>query len=281
MKLRNLLILNLLCIGMTIHAQEAKDRYADLRHYYLGHFEPDSIVYTLGTEVNLREKPSVQGKVVAKLPIATKVIIEKELTDSLTLNGWRAAWCQVRVGNGATAQKGYIWGGFLTGLCFKSQKDKNIWFIAGVSKFNYDKMDMTLQLRAVKNGVELSKIEFKTVGDYGYMIGGQSNGNPNFAGVEESLGIKMIYEACDYAQGEYLLLWDGKKLIYGAEGVSASSAEVFYSTTSILLPTDKGGKKDQLIVRTETAQFNEKKNDFDKPKIENKVFRWQNGKLTN
>jgi hypothetical protein len=274
------LIISLLCLTIALHAQEEDKKYEDLSYSNLSHFEPNATVYTLGADVNLREKASVQGKVIAKLPIATKVTIEKELTDSLTLNGWQSPWYQVKIGTGATIKKGFIWGGFLTGCCFVSKKDKNILFITGVSKFNYDKAEMTLQLRALKNGVELAKIEFKSVGDYGYNIGGKSHGDIGLAGVEEGLGIKMIYEACDYAQGEYILFWDGKKLVYGTEGVSSSSAEVFYSTVKILFPKDKGGKKDCIVVNTETGQFNEKKKDYDKPKIENQVFRWKNGKLS-
>jgi hypothetical protein len=279
MKMHNLLIITLLCFISTLYAQEETGKYAKLTYSNLGRFEPNAIVYTLGADVNLREKASVQGKVIAKLPITTKVTIEKELLDSLTLNGWKSPWYQVRTGAGAAAKKGFIWGGFLTGCCFTAQKDKNILFIAGISKFNYENMDMQLQVRAIKNGVELAKIEFKTVGDYGYSIGGKSHGDIHLTGVEECLGIKMIYEACDYGQGEYILFWDGKKLIYGTDGVSASSAEVFYSTVQILFPKDKGGKKDCIVVNTETGKFNEKKKDYDKPKIENKVFRWQNGKL--
>jgi hypothetical protein len=279
MKMHNLLIISLLCLTVALHAQEEDKRYENLSYTMLSRFEPNATAYTLGADVNLREKASVQGKVIAKVPIATKVTIEKELTDSLTLNGWKSPWYQVKIGTGATIQKGFIWGGFLTGCCFASKKDKNIWFVAGVSKFNYDNAEMTLQLRALKNGVELAKIEFKSVGDYGYNIGGKSHGDIGLTGIEEALGIQMTYEACDYGQGEYILFWDGKKFVYGADGVSASSAEVFYSTVKILFPKDKGGKKDCIVVNTETGQFNEKKKDYDKPKIENKILRWQNGKL--
>jgi hypothetical protein len=279
MKTCYLLIITVLCIASTLHAQE-DTKYNNLSYSNLSGFEADSTAYTLGADVNLREKASVQGKVIAKLPLATKVTIEKELTDSFTLNGWKVPWYQVKTGTGATAKKGFIWGGFLTGCCFTSKKDKNILFIAGVSKFNHEKVDLTIQLRALKNGVELAKIEFKTVGGYGYKIGGKSHGDIGLAGVEEALGIKMIYEACDYGQGEYLLFWDGKKFIYGTDGLSASSAEVFYSTVKILFPKEKGGKKDCIVVNTETGQFNEKKKGYDKPKIENIIFRWQNGKLS-
>jgi hypothetical protein len=279
MKTYYLLIINFLCIASMLHAQEESGKYAGLNYSNLFRFEQDSAAYTLGADVNLREKATVQGKVVAKLPIATKVVIEKELTDSLSLNGFKSPWYQVKTGTGTTAKKGFIWGGFLTRCCFVSKKDKNILFIAGISKFNYEKMDMLIQLRALKNGVELAKIEFKTVGDYGYNIGGKSHGDIGLAGIEECLGIKMIYEACDYGQGEYILFWDGKKFVYGTDGVSASSAEAFYSTVKILFPKEKGGKKDCIVVNTETGQFNEKKKDYDKPKIENKILRWQNGKL--
>jgi hypothetical protein len=280
MKTCYLLIISVLCIASTLHAQDENGKYAKLTYSNLGHFEPDATVYTLGADVNLRDKASVQGKVVAKLPIATKVTIEKELTDSFTLNGWKSPWYQVKMGTGATAKKGFIWGGFLTGCCFASQKDKTILFIAGVAKFNYENADMLIQLRALKNGVELAKIEFKTVGGYGYNIGGKSHGDIGLTGIQEALGIKMTYEACDYGQGEYLLFWDGKKFIYGTDGLSASSAEVFYSTVKILFPKEKGGKKDCIVVNTETGQFNEKKKAYDKPKIENVIFRWQNGKLS-
>ena len=279
MKTYYLLIINLLCIAPTLHAQDEEGKYAKLNYTNLSRLEPNTIVYTLGTDVNLREKATVQGKVIAKLPIATQVTIEKELTDSLTLNGWKSPWYQVKIGTGATTKKGFIWGGFLTGCYFTSKKDKNISFIAGVAKFNADKADMTLQLRALKNGIELSKIEFKSTGDYGYNIGGKSHGDIGLAGVEECLGIKMTYEACDYGQGESILFWDGKKLIYGTDGVSASSAEVFYSTVKILFPKEKGGKKDCIVINTETGHFNEKKKKYDKPKIENEILRWQNGKL--
>ena len=51
--------------------------------------------FVLVSDANLRDKPSTKATAVAQLPIATKVQILEKTKDSLTLNGFRAAWFKV------------------------------------------------------------------------------------------------------------------------------------------------------------------------------------------
>ena len=211
--------------------------------------------YVLVSDANLRENPSTKAATIAQLPIATKVTILERTTDSLTLNGFRAPWFRISA-NGKT---GYLWSGILTTVVKSTEEEvgNDITFLAGLSSYNEKDYKVTLQVRAAKNGKEIAKTEFQCVGDLGYelSITLKSGG---FNKVKQVLSVEMSYGACDYAQGDNLLVFtEGSKLIRLMETVSSSSAGAGYASENYILPYDKGGIGGHVLVTEDSAEMEE------------------------
>ena len=207
--------------------------------------------FVLVSDANLRDKPSTKATAVAQLPIATKVQILEKTKDSLTLNGFRAAWFKVSA-NGKT---GYLWSGILTtvGIINPYENNENITYVAGISSYNEKENKLTLQVRAAKNGKEIAKIDFPSVGDLGYQLSLGLQGS-NFSKVKEVLSVKMIFGACDYPQGDNLVIFtEGGKLVRLMEVSSASSAGAGYSSENYILPNNKGGINGHVLVIEDSA----------------------------
>ena len=211
--------------------------------------------YVLVSDANLREKPSTKAATIAQLPIATKVMILERTRDSLTLNGFRAPWFRIST-NGKT---GYLWSGILTTVVKTTEEEvgNDITFLAGMSSYNEKDYKVTLQVRAAKNGKEIAKTEFQSVGDLGYelSITLKSGG---FERVKQVLSVEMTFGACDYAQGDNLVFFtEGGKLVRLIETVSSSSAGAGYGSENYILPYDKGGIGGHVLVTEDTAEMEE------------------------
>ena len=239
--------------------------------------------FVLVSDANLREKPSTKAATVAQLPIATKVEILEKTTDSLTLNGFRAPWFRISA-NGKT---GYLWSGILTTVAMSSEEEtiKDVVFLAGISSYSEKDGRITIQVRAAKNGKEIAKTEFPSVGDIGYELSLTLKGSL-FDNVKQVLSVEMNYGACDYAQGDYLVFFtEGSKLVRQLEVVSSSSAGAGYGSETYLLPSDKGGIAGHVLVTEDSAEMDEvMKNGVPDFKIKNQKYKitlhkWTGAKL--
>lgn len=239
--------------------------------------------FVLVSDANLREKPSTKATVVAQLPIATKVQILERTNDSLMLNGFKAPWFRVSA-NGKT---GYLWSGILTTVAISNlgEDPESITYLAGLSSYNEKDYRVTLQVRAVKNGKEIAKTEFPSVGDLGYQLSITLKGR-GFDKVKEVLSVEMIYGACDYAQGDNLVIFtEGGKLMRQMEVVSSSSAGAGYAAQTYILPSDKGGIAEHVLVTEDSAAMEEitKNGDVDfkikDQKFKITLYKWTGAKL--
>jgi hypothetical protein len=239
--------------------------------------------FVLVSDANLRDKPSTKAATIAQLPIATKVQILEQTKDSLTMNGFRAAWFRVSA-NGKT---GYLWSGILTSVAITElgEEPENVTFLAGIASYNEKDYRVTLQVRAVKKGKEIAKIEFPCVGDLGYQISIELKGS-GFDKVKQVLSVEMTYGACDYAQGDNLVVFtEGAKLARLMETVSSSSAGVGYTSRNYILPSDKGGITGHILVTEDSAEEEEvTKNGAPDYRIKNQKYKitlhkWTGAKL--
>ncbi len=279
---KNLFTLFLSFFFVFAHAQEEPNKVMG----WLMFNENDEVkeAFVLVSDANLRDKPSTKATTIAQLPIATKVQILQRTTDSLTMNGFRAPWFRISA-NGKT---GYLWSGILTAVAMTTQeKDPtgDITFFAGISAYNEKEYKVTIQVRAAKNGKEIAKTEFQTVGDLGYELG-LTLKSGNFDKVKQVLSIEMLFGACDYAQGDYLVFFtEGGKLVRQLEMVSASGAGTGYNSQNYILPYDKGGIAGHVLVIEDSAEDEEvMKNGIPEYKIKNQKYKitlhkWTGAKL--
>ncbi len=265
-----LFTISLALISVFAHAQEEVNKASG----WLMFNENDEVkeAFVLVSDANLREKPSIKATTIAQLPIATKVTILERTTDSLTLNGFRAPWFRISA-NGKT---GYLWSGILTTVVKSTEEEvgNDITFLAGMSSYDEKNYKVTLQVRAAKNGKEIAKTEFQSVGDLGYELS-LSLKSGGFDKVKQVLSVEMTFGACDYAQGDNLVFFtEGSKLVRLIETVSSSSAGAGYGSENYILPYDKGGITGHVLVTEDSAEEEEvMKNGQSEYKIKNQKYK--------
>jgi hypothetical protein len=278
-----LFLFNLLIVAFSTSAQTDADQdnssvTASIAQWANGD------AFTLVSDANVREKPSTQSKALAQLPIATAVKIEQVMTDSFTVNGFRAPWCLISYDNGT--KKGYLWGGFIATVILKMvgtyDDTEGILFLGGVGAWDEKKSRMTMQLRAAKDGKELSKVEFSTQGDLSYNCTLKKETEGGLRKVSKVLTFSTGYDACGYPWGDNLIFFTkDKKLVKVLNTESISDAGVFYSSENYILPNDKGGISNHIIVTSDNAEMMEKNGEYEatKQKYSITLYKWDGAKL--
>ncbi len=241
------------------------------------------IAYTLVTDANLREKPDANAKIVQKLAIATKITISEVDKTESTLNGFKAPWCKVSLANGTS---GYLWGGILSCATFiydqEYDDEKGLMILAGVSSFEEKTGKTVVQIRAVKNGVELSKTEFSAQADVGYYLDIIHNDCKVFENVNSVFEVDLYYPACGYASSENLYFFSKNKFIKAMTTSSVSDAGAFFAVESVLLPCDKGGIANHIMLIKNEGEYDENINGEPKLKTQSyniELFKWTGDKL--
>lgn len=276
----------LLLTAACLNAQENPDAWMRSDGTLEG-FGVGQQYFTLVTDANLREKPSTQSGVLTKLPIGTPVTVQAVTTDSLTLRGVKLPWVQVscRPGGGVSLT-GYIWGGFLALAAIQTPSDEytpnsGVLYLTGVAAFNEKTHQLTVQVRIAKDGAELSKAEFTTQGDLSYYPSFELRFEP-LKQVKAVLSVNYYYPACGYPSGNNLLFWqENNQLSKVLETSSISDGGVFYDSEDYILPADRGGIGDHVLVTKDFSEFTESGDDLVRSKQTFKItlYKWTGSKL--
>ena len=253
-------------------------------HTY-GSFEVGDTSFTLVSDANIRDKATTTGAVVAKLAIGTPIKVEKVTTDSLTLKGVRAPWYQVSFSADNRKKTGYIWGGFIASVFYADTDYSNndvYLYLGGIAAFDEKNYKLTTQLRVAKNGQQVSALEFPTCGDLSYHGSLEMHTNNNLDNVRQTLTYGSVYEACDYANGNYLIfLMKNGQLQKVMETISSSGAGTGYDAPTYILPTQRGGIGNHILMTEDSAEMEEKGNDFriKNQKYKISLWKWNGAKL--
>jgi hypothetical protein len=257
-----LLFFALLCTINTLKAQYTPDPWMYSEGTLEG-FAVDSQYFTLVTDANLRDKPGTQSKVLTKLPIGTAVTVLAVSEETYTQRGVILPWVKVRAELTGTPMMGYLWGGFLALAHIQTPDEeympnRGVLYLTGVAAYDTTKHELTVQVRVAKDNKELAKTEFVTVGDLSYYPSFGLDFSP-FDNVKALLYVNYYYPACGYASGNNLLFWqeDGK-LVKVLETSSVSDGGVFYSAETYILPTEKGGIGDHIMVVKDVSEFEDR-----------------------
>lgn len=274
-------------------AQDAPELIADgsFTPWYSYEEGKKTMARTIVTDANVRDKASTTATVVAKLPIATMVTIETITADTTKLNGYSAPWCKVSYSLNGKTQSGYLWGGVLAGVSYevKAEYEENrngLIYLAGVSSVNEKENKWTIQVRVAKNNVELAKTEFTHHADVGYSLQIKNLGNLGFKNVVDAISCHVFYPACGYGSYDNLMLFTGKKISNVLTTTGVADGGAFYDDEAYLLPFDKGGIQNHIIVIHSTAEMEDKEVKPDvyetvihKHEYDIKVYKWTGDKL--
>lgn len=242
--------------------------------------------FTMVTDANLREKSNTQSNVISKLAIATPIEIVSVSTDSLLLRGVKLPWVQVRTKT-TPERTGYLWGGFLALANIQTPNEEympnaGVQYLTGVVAYDEAKHQITVQVRAAKDGKELSKCEFVTNGDLSYYPSFEVLFEP-LQKVKAVLSVNYYYPACGYPSGNNLLFWqENNQMTKVLETSSVSDGGVFYDAEEFILPSQRGGIGDHIIVTHDHSEFEERGEEMVRSmqKFGIVVYKWNGVKLT-
>lgn len=277
-------ILTFVAIALSASGQVAEN--ADAWMYSQGTLEgfaPGTQYFTLVTDANLRAEPGTASKVLAKLPIASRVTVENVSDATFSQKGVTLPWVKVITEKNGT---GYIWGGFLALAAIVTPDDeympnRGVIYLTGVSAYSEANHTLSIQVRIAKDGKELAKTEFSTQGDLSYYPSVEV-AFPPFDGLNSILKVNYYYPACGYPSGNNLLFWQKSgTLARVLETVSVSDAGVFYDSEEMILPNEKGGIGDHILVTKDVSQFEEKGEDMVRTSqsISLRLYKWTGTKL--
>ena len=130
-------------------------------------------------------------------------------------------------------------------------------------------------------------MEFRTAGDLTYYTAFEVRFG-DFDKVKAVLMLNFQYDACGYPSGDNLVFWqDNNQLTKVLETNSVSDGGVFYSVEEYILPHQRGGIADHIIVTSDMAEFADNGAEFDsyeeikrtKHVYKITLFKWTGGKL--
>lgn len=215
----------------------------------------------IGDKVRVRAEPNLQSEVLTELKIGSEVIPLERTEFRHKQDGVEAPWYKVSYGKKGS---GYIWGNLIAKQY--AIKDGLI-FLYGIG---YNKREIfTSQFRVAKAGKELARLEVDEGVDFFSQAKLTLTGGRGFTGVDNIVTLRFQQEYCAGRMNSLILFWTGEKLIFVHSTSEGADAPVYASETQTF-PDEKGGKKNQIYIVTESG-------DHDNPKakhIEKFWMKW-------
>lgn len=250
-------------------------------------FDDKSTAVLASDRVNIRESASTKAAVLATPPIGTTVTIEGSSETLLKQNGLEAPWYRVRFNQNGTNKTGYVWGGLISENV-EYQTKTDVQFVYSVESVKYETVkydggeyethSLRLQVRACKDGKELHKLSFDAVGGLMYthqLFVDDAKGIPL---VKNVLQFDFPGESCGSESGTVYVFWDGKQLLLAKQTSSFADYPVF-AHEELLFPTDEGGKAGKLLLKTESGEYEEDKEEPTYNERSTKIFTWTGSEL--
>ncbi|MFH0864686.1 MAG: SH3 domain-containing protein [Bacteroidota bacterium] len=263
--------------------------------YYYGAFQEGAIVRLFSDKVNILSEPSISADSIFSLSAGAPLVIVNETDGSYKQNGVVANWYEVIYTEGSNEKSGFVWGGSLSLSSIEitgTNGSKGDIFIYGITAYDTLKNNFISEARIIRNNSLLSAVcfdaiytAFVTNGEYGYTVESELMGCRDFKNTCNIIKITFTYEACAYTNGDVLLFWNGKELIYGAEAIDVSDAGAFSFKSEFVFPdeTEKNdllqkGEKNKLII-IETNLTLDSDNNITESKINKRIFKWTGTRL--
>jgi hypothetical protein len=248
--------------------------------FNLGGFENGSVVFLAADTVNIRSGPGTDTSAIDNLPAGFQVAVVQKTGVLFTVNGLTAPWYLVNYTTEAGQRSGYIWGGFLSLAALPVQYQGRPALVLLVIKSAGANGSIPVQAMIASGGRIVNEIQFDAIGildrngTFNYSVSAALHGGRGFAGVENIIETSFNYPACGYPFGIVVLMYDGKRLIYGTRAISMVESGVFHDITKFIYPDEKGGVKNSLVSVETVEQFDQQKNDYRVSKTNRTVHAW-------
>lgn len=268
----------LFCTFIPIYSFTQEDEETERRDT-LQLFQKDEISYILFDSINIRETPSLQGKIVTKLQIGTQVTIKGKSTNCLYLNGVTIPWYKIEFGKN---QEGYIWGGKLSLAAEKSAKNIKTLFLFGIEKGGSNHLFYTV--KAIQNNKEVSSL---TINGFTGILKDHTFellSNKGLENIDDIINIHGYSQFCGDDSGQHVLFWAKEKLHYVELLHAGFDAPYFYSE-AFIYPSEIEGEKGLILKHVCSGEYNDGfEDDWGNPAIilsedSYKKFKWNGTSL--
>ncbi len=99
--------------------------------------------------------------------------------------------------------------------------------------------------------------EIPPEGVYGYCAAFEEADTEGLEGIPLGAMLAFDYGACGYANTDQLVGWDGERLVPGPKVAMVVEAGVFHWTQTMVLPSDEGGRPNEVLVVEVSEEFSE------------------------
>lgn len=275
MKLFSVLSCTLLILLAAIPFVAADEHPLETLQY--GEIKAGKTVYTFMPSTNVEQTASANSTKTSLKPGTSVQVIEK-LTKTATVNGFEDFYYKVKVNPqaGVVAPiSGVIWGGYLSKAAIPQGKAMLILALSGKGK---DKVEKNAKAILIENGSVLSEASFEPIElaeshAYSYTISASKFPSDGFTGKPPITVFKFEYGACDYPFGDVLIGTVGNKVAFLLKEIDSGN-ETGGTGHEFILPNQKGGAKNKLIVVRTTENIEEKKKQTTR-----KVYQWNGAKF--
>lgn len=264
-------IILLLLIQASLYADEP---------FFANGFAEGAVTYIFAENVRIRTSPEIKdGNVADTLGPGHEIAVIKNEEGMLALNGLNENWLSVKYKISGKERIGYVWGGLLAVAWVKSGSDL---VLAGLKKYS-ESAGLEAECRIVRGGkiisslpVDLHYLPENEVLSYRYSVSMALHDSRGLSGLEKVVSINCSYGACAYPYGN---VWVGiakGKLYYLVKDSSVSEGGVFHVEEKVVFPADDKSLKDEVIVVTESSDFDEELNDYRLKERRERRLRWRN-----
>ena len=222
--------------------------------YY--NFLPGQSYVLMADKVNLRQKPSLQAKVLQKAPIGSSVQIISKSEKTLSLKGIAAPWYFVLY----KGQKAFVWGGLLA-LGQESLKD------GSQLLYGYERLEVVKQgqienrqfwlgLRLVQNNKEIQHLAVKAMGNLQTGLALRLDDNRGVEQLEQIIELSFSDGYCGGTNGIQTIFFQEQRLYALPPLYSGSDLPVFQHQYFVY-PKEHQKSANLLIFKNESGEYDD------------------------
>lgn len=262
MKAKQMLsILTLLAICLFANAQEKLHVFEEHKG-----FETGQIVYLFGDQVQLREAPDTNSKVLKTLPIGTHMVVLQQHVHSWRYKGMDHPFYKVDY----KGTEGYVLGGL---LALEKKTINDVVHLFGRAKMGNDSY---LLIRTLKEDRSFTEKSTKLGNGQFYLTDLGTKGLPNIEGI---LMVDYLAEACGMEGGGIYLFQQEGQLHQVARLSQVSDAGAYYLWEEYIFPEDEHGVAGKIRYKKEVAEYLDEATNWKKTSVETKELVWTNTRL--
>lgn len=224
-------------------------------------FEPGQIVYLFGDQVQLRESPTTQSKVLKTLPIGMHMVVIEKHENSWRYKGNDHHFYKVDY----KGTEGYVLGGL---LALEKKTINNVVHLFGRSKEGNEDY---LLIRTLDDDGGFAEKSTRLANARFHLTDLGTKGLPEIEGI---LFVDYVAEACGVEGGGIYLFQQDGRLHQVARLSQVSDAGAYYLWEEFIFPDDEYGVVGKIRYKKEKGEYFDENANWKKTSVETKELIW-------